>query len=70
MMPAKPAPRVRLTSPSGLPSFARAAGAMNIGEVDGRPSSVVEVLHSAISTNTLGRNRTFRSAIVFSACAR
>lgn len=44
-MPAIPAPRVRFTSPSGFPSFARAAGAMNIGEVDGRPSSVVDVSH-------------------------
>jgi hypothetical protein len=69
MMPAMPAPRVRFTSPSGLPSFARAAGAMKIGEVEGRPRRVVEVSHWAISMKTLGRNRTFRSAFVFSACA-
>lgn len=69
MMPAIPAPRVRLTSPSGLPSFARAAGAMKMGEVEGRPRRVVEVSHWAMSMNTLGRKRTLRNAFVFSAWA-
>ena len=69
IIPARPAPRVRFTSPSGLPSLASAAGAMKMGLVEGSPSNVVEVSHFAISMNTLGRNRTFRNAFVFSACA-
>jgi len=69
IIPASPAPRVKLTSPSGLPSFAWAAGAMKKGAEEGRPRRVVEVSHLETSTKTRGRNRICRNAFVFSACA-
>jgi len=70
IIPARPAPRVRLTSPSGLPSFARAAGAMKMGEVEGRPRRVVEVSHLETSTKMRGRKSILRNAFVFSYFAK
>lgn len=64
-MPVRPAPRVKLTSPSGFPSFAKAVGAMKMGNVEGRLRRVVEVSHLETLTNIRGRKRIWRNAFVF-----
>jgi len=69
MIPVLPAPLVMFVSPSGWPSFARAADEANTGIEDLHPRIVVDGSHCETALRTRGWKKNRENALTFSVWA-
>jgi len=69
MIPVRPAPLVMFVSPSGCPSFARAAAETNTGIEDLHPRIVVDGSHCETALRTRGWKKNRENALTFSVWA-